>query len=194
MAYHIYTTRGFVLSSRPSREADKVYTVLTEELGLIHARGRGVRLIKSKLRAALEPYSLSSISLVRGQESWRITGASLEKSLSTESLGKDVHRVFGRVAALIERLVAGEESHKELFSLLDEAVSFVYATRSDRAEQLEVVIVLRLLYLLGYVSPKEVGEEFLIPPIEEALLDTVSTKRKVLIEVINQGLKSSHLV
>jgi DNA repair protein RecO (recombination protein O) len=194
MAYHIYTTKGFILSSRPSREADKIYSILTEELGLVHARGRGVRLEKSKLRGALEPYSLSTVSLVRGQDIWRITGSTLEESLSRDVLGKELHLAFGRILSLIERLVAGEESHKELYFVLEEALQYVLRERNVEAGPFEVIIVLRILYLLGYVSSQDVKEEYLSTPLSSPLFEDAEGDKKALIELINLGLKSSHLV
>ena len=57
-----------MLSERPKKEADRVYNILTRDLGLVRAHAIGVRREESKLRGALEPYSLSSVSLVRGKE------------------------------------------------------------------------------------------------------------------------------
>ena len=64
MSYHIYTTPGIVLRHRPLREADRVYIILTRDLGLIRASAIGVRKETSKLRGALEPLSLSMTSWV----------------------------------------------------------------------------------------------------------------------------------
>jgi DNA repair protein RecO len=194
MAYHIYTTKGFVLSSRPSREADKIYSILTEELGLVHARGRGVRHEKSKLRGPLEPYSLSTVSLVRGQDIWRITGSTLEESLSRGVLGKEMHLAFSRILSLVERLVAGEESHKELYSVLEEALQYVLNSRSVQVGSFEVIVVLRILYHLGYVSSQDVRKEYLSAPISGSLFEEAENDKKMLIELINLGLKSSNLV
>jgi len=82
VSYHIYTTRGIVLSERPVREADRIYTIITRDLGLVQATALGVRKEASKLRGALEPFVLSKISLVRGKEHWRITSAECIRSIS----------------------------------------------------------------------------------------------------------------
>ncbi|MDB5194213.1 MAG: repair protein RecO, repair protein RecO [Parcubacteria group bacterium] len=199
MAYHIYTTRGIVLGSYPSREADRVYSILTEELGLVRARARSVRAIQSKLRGALEPFSLSSVSLVRGQDSWRITGATLLSRLDKKFFGDEGLHVFSRIFSLLEKLVAGEEAHKELLTVLETGLSYVTEVQNAKTTEgifgpLEILIVLRLLHELGYISESDVEREFLSEPYSADLLLETKHKKKVLVEAINHGLRSSSLV
>ncbi len=73
--HHIHHTNALILGSRNRGEANRVFTILTREMGLIHAVAQGVRLNKSKLRYALTDYSYAKIDLVRGKEVWRITSA-----------------------------------------------------------------------------------------------------------------------
>ena len=75
MSYHIYNTKGIILSEKSLREADRVYSILTRDLGLIRATALGVRKESSKLRGNLEPVGLTTVSLVRGKEYWRVTSA-----------------------------------------------------------------------------------------------------------------------
>lgn len=196
MAYHVYTTKGIVLGSYPSREADRVYSIFTEELGLVRARARSVRAIQSKLRGSLEPFSLSSISLVRGKDSWRITGAALEKKINEEYAGKRGILSFARIFSLLEKLVVGEESHKEILALLEHGLAYVYQIRdsADMVDMLEILLVLRLLNELGYVSGNEVDAIFLKDEYSEKLLSHTKENKKMLIDAINRGLHSSNLV
>ncbi len=195
MAYHVYTTKGIVVSSHPVKEADKFYSILTEDLGLIRARARGVRLLQSKLRGALEPYCITSVSLIKGKESWRITGAVLVDKLNEETLTKAGLKTFARVFALIERLVVGEESNKELFGVLDEGLRYVIeGAVKEGISSLEVLIVLRLLYELGYVSKTNLEERYITEPYSEDLLKKTEENKKRLVEMINTGLQSSNLV
>jgi DNA repair protein RecO len=195
MAYHVYSTKGVILGSFASREADRVYSILTEELGLVRARARSVRAIQSKLRGALEPFSLSVVSLVRGKDSWRITGATLIDRLSEEKLGKPGLVAFGRIFSLIDKLVAGEEAHKELLMVIEEGLQYVYSHKNEaKAETLEILLVLRLLHELGYVSGYEVDKRFLEEIYSSELLAAAHADRKKLIDVINQGIHSSDLL
>ena len=177
MAYNIYTTQGLVLSWRPLREADRVYSILTKDLGLIRATATGVRKGESKLRASLEPLSLSSISLVRGKEYWRVTSAKLETSLSVELKSKKkIFKSLSKVLALLAGLVQGEEAHPELFEALLPIINSAAIQDEEEREEFEIKLVSQTLFHLGYLSEKDLHAD-----------------KKSLIKAINEGLEASNL-
>lgn len=165
MSYHIYTTQGIVLAERPVREADRIYTFLTRDLGLIHATALGVRKESSKLRGNIEPFSLSSISLVRGKEYWRATSAEFIQNISSIP-------VIARPLALLEKLIQGEAPHPELFDAIKSAV---LSSKTDD-EMFEISLVSKVLFHLGYLKEKD-----------------LSSDKKSLIKAINEGIQASHL-
>ena len=55
--HHIYTTKAIIIKSLPLGEANKIYFLLTKDLGFIKASAQGVRLDKSKLKGHLEDFS-----------------------------------------------------------------------------------------------------------------------------------------
>jgi DNA repair protein RecO (recombination protein O) len=139
LSYHIYTTKGLVLSARPAREADRVYSILTRDLGLVRASATGVRKEGSKLRGALEPFVISQVSLVRGKEFWRITSAEVLRPIPAEA-------GIGRPLALLERLVPGEAVHPELFDAIEEFL-----------EADETTLVAHILHHLGYLKKEDLN-------------------------------------
>lgn len=164
MSYHIYTTEGIVLRQSPFREADRIYSIFTEELGLISATANGVRKEGSKLRGSLEPFSLSKISLVKGREYWRITSAIYERSIP---------KGFTKPLSLLEKLVRGEERNPELFQTIVDSLK----QYKEDDEMFESHLVSRILYHLGYMRKEDLN------------LD-----KKNLIQAINRGIEASHLV
>ena len=168
MSYHIYTTRSIVLSERPLREADRVYTVLTRDLGLVQATALGVRKEASKLRGNIEPFSLSNVSLVRGKEYWRATSAEFIQSISSVP-------AIARALSLLEKLVQGESHNPELF---DAVLNLAVQPPSDAIddEMFEIRLVSKILFHLGYLKEADLN------------LD-----KKELIKAINHGLQQSHL-
>src|SRR3989338_11456363 len=62
-----FRTHAIVLGSREYREADRYYSALTAEHGLLELRARGSRKISSKLAAHLEPFALCDLMVVRGR-------------------------------------------------------------------------------------------------------------------------------
>ena len=165
MSYHIYTTRGIVLSERPWREADRIYSILTRDLGLIRATAIGVRKEVSKLRGSLEPIALARVSLVRGKEFWRVTSTEAIKSIPATP-------TIIRPLALVEKLVQGESAHPELF----DAVEKELLSAKPEDEMFEIRFVSRILYHLGYLKKADLALE-----------------KKALLKAINDGLHSSHL-
>ena len=168
MSYHIYTTQGIVLRHWPLREADRVYSILTRDLGLVRASATGVRKEESKLRSSLEPFSLSLVSLVKGKEYWRITSARLEQRLSPE---------LAQPFSLLEKLIRGEDSNPELFDTITEFLgdTMIYHSVGEK-ELLEIKLVSRILYHLGYMDKGD-----------------LELDNKDLIKAINAGLKASGL-
>jgi DNA repair protein RecO (recombination protein O) len=163
VSYHIYTTKGITLSYRPFKEADRIYSILTRDLGLIRATALGVRKEASKLRGSLEPVVLANVSLVRGKEFWRITSAeSLDRIESRPERLKPL--------ALLERLVQGEAAHPELFDVVEKFLTTAGTLNSETS------FVAHILWQLGYIK-----EADLVLPERE------------LIKAINSGLEASHL-
>ena len=196
MTYHIYTTDSIVLSYKPQREADRIYTILTRDLGLIRAIAHGVRKESSKLRAALEPYSFSSVSLVKGKALWRVTNATLSQNLRIV-LGekKEVFKAFARALGLLSQLIIGEEKHREIHDDIEKVSRFVKNEKLDdnNAEAIEILLVLKILYELGYASEEEVSKNVLKAYPSSNVLEEIEASKKELVQIINHGLKVSHL-
>ncbi|MEX2013581.1 MAG: DNA repair protein RecO [Parcubacteria group bacterium] len=165
MSYHIYTTKGIVLSERAIGEADRIYSILTRDFGKLEARAIGVRKNVSKLRGHIEPFSLSLISFVKGKNYWRLTSAEFIQNISsTEAVARSL--------ALLEKLVQGEAPHPELFDDVEE----VLLSFEPHDEMFEVNVVSKILFHLGYLKKSDMA------------LD-----KKSLIKAINEGIQASHL-
>jgi len=132
--YAIYETEAFILESSGRREADRIFSLYTEEFGMIRASAIAVRKMQSKLRSHLTDFSLVSVSLVRGKETWRITSA--RRVI-------DAPRHLIQPLLLIKRLVHGEMAQPKLFSLLRD---------SYEKKMPETFTVINILKELGYVD------------------------------------------
>ncbi len=165
MSYHIYTTKALVLSARSYREADSVYLLLTRDLGLVRATATGVRKESSKLRGSLEPISITLVSLVRGQDYWRLTAAQ-------NSVKIPPRLEILRPLALLEKLIQGEAHHPELF----DAVERCLLEHEKAGENLEINLVAESLFHLGYLKASD-----------------LELPKRELTQAINEGLRQSHL-
>ena len=165
MSFHIYTTKGIVLSERPIREADRIYSIMTRDLGLVRAAAIGVRKENSKLRGNLEPFSLSMISFVKGKDYWRLTSAEFIQNIPSIPM-------IARPLALIEKLVQGEAPNPELFDAVEKSI----LSPELYDEMFETNLVSKILFHLGYLKESD-----------------MALGKKSLIKAINAGLRASHL-
>lgn len=197
MSYHKYHTDAFVLGSSPFGEGSKTLSLFTRELGLLSAFAQSVREERSRLRYGLQDFMHSEVVVVRGREFWRVTHAvSKENVLQTLSHSPEAARVVWRVFALLRRLLTGEEKNEPLFVTVCEGVRFM-ATQCHPAaiSGAEIVLVLRILYLLGYLAPRGEFDPFLSAPAlwDESVISRVLSFRSLAITEINHSLRQSQL-
>jgi DNA repair protein RecO len=194
MSYHHYSTRAFIISSRPYREADKVYTLFTEEFGLVRAAATGVRHLKSKLRFSLQDLSLISVTLVRGKEYWRITNALAIEPLPAMLADREKTAVYARLFSLVARLVQGDGDERHIFSSLVSSLPLMRsAVDADTVSAIEFSLALRILYALGYVGAKERFTHLGSPSLSDEEIADMKRSKRLALETINASLKASQL-
>lgn len=183
--HHIYTTPAFIIHSSPHGEAGKFLLLFTRDFGMIGATAQGIRLGTSKLRYHMQDFNFSNVSVVRGKEVWRVTGAhELEHAPST--------LVHLKILKLLKRLLQGEDKNENLFGILEE----LYKTDIKEAdfEFVECLTILRILNTLGYIRNIDQFSVFLENNIiSPEILQTVKKYKTDIVKVVNQALKDSHL-
>lgn len=193
--YHIHHTNAMILGSRSRGEANKVFTLLTRELGLIHATAQGVRLNKSKLRYALTDYAQVKVDLVHGKEMWRITSATPVTSFPHIRSSMNGIKLLASVSKLLRRLLHGEgEYHEVLFDDLQTTYNFLESHAGDTHiyDVVELCLVLRILKHLGYLSG-EAHSEYTGDTFDPAGIDYARFEKKTILFEINRALRESHL-
>lgn len=188
----LHTTNAFILGSFPHGESNRTYKLLTRERGLLYAHGQGVRELKSRNRYALQTGQMSEITLVRGREVWRITGAKVitEASIPPASL---IHKY--KILHLIGGLLAQEDPVQEIFDVLRGGNDAFCTHAESTAPLIEVVTMIRLMDKLGFMarpSKEPLLETFLDSyTISDDLLDKVAQHKRVLIQRINSALEEA---
>jgi recombinational DNA repair protein (RecF pathway) len=194
MSYHIYTTEGIILKRGGFGESNVVLHVLTRDLGLIIASAQSARLEVSKLRGHLQEYSLVSLSCVKGRSGWKATSASIADNFFFNHPAYS-HAALAKVSQLLLQMIAGESAHAEIFDLVRGGFEFLGSLKEEDMGSFETLIVLRILFLLGYVARNSDTERLLAEPNvwNQDLLIYSREKRQNLIELINTALKESQL-
>ena len=193
--HHIYTTKAIIIKSASVGEANKYYFLLTEDLGFVRASAQGVRLEKSKLKGHLQDFCFVKISLVKGKSIWRIV------SVETERKGdflNDTNKLIAikNIFSLLLRLLHGEEKNEPLFKTVESFYNFLLDNNFSVSDisNLETIIVLRILYHLGYFKESFDLIDFAKnDELSPNLLKLFENKKKMAIFDINNALKETHL-
>lgn len=196
MAYHVYTTPGIVLKSAPFGEAHKYFYILTRDLGLVIASAQSVRKETSKLSAGLEDFSYSHFSFVKGKHSWKLTSASSIENFYRLSKSKDEKFVIARLFKLLCQLVNGEEHNVRLFETVESFLFFLH-NRSGLDQSflhtIETWVVLKVLHILGFVSPRREYEELLFRDFSMEALPLLPPVHSMMVHDINIALRASEV-
>ena len=193
--HHIHHTHAFILSSRNTGEANKMFTIYTREMGLVRAMAQGVRLHKSKLRFTLQDFSYANVDLVRGRDMWRVTSARHISSFPLARSNSFSILLIARVSKLIERLCDGEVEHETIF---DDVVQALHLLDSDdinphSREALELHLVLRIMNTLGYIGDSGALREYLSSDFDHSKTEKLLKERQSIIAHINKALNESQL-
>lgn len=192
--HHIYHTEGIILGSRNTGESGKYYFIFTKELGMIYATATGVRKISSKLRFILQDYAYLKIDLVQGQNFFRVTSASKTNQLEKITKRPETLKIFHNIARLLKRLLAGVEPNEALFvDLLHSMRALEKIENKSDLQNIEAIIVLRILNNLGYIGGNENLKDLIKSPFDESMIFEVSKARSHILNQINKALKETHL-
>lgn len=193
--HHIYHTEGIILGSSSFSESSKYYFIFTKELGMIMASASGIRKMSSKLRFVLQDFSYTKIDLVKGKDFWRITSASKTGELDYISKSLNLLPTISNLARLLKRLLVGEEKNEPLFNDLISGFFLLEKNRENINEikNIEMVLVLRILFHLGYFSSDDLNSNLITSPIEYELLSEANLSRNIILSKINRALKETHL-
>jgi recombinational DNA repair protein (RecF pathway) len=185
--YQKYTTEGFIVNTKPSKEADILYLFYTRDFGMILASATSVRSSKSKLRGKLVVGALLHITVIKSKTGWKL----VEVAESSDALSpkSESYKKFARVLLVFKSLIHGEEKSDSLFEVLNELYDFLLSNSETKyLEAGECLAMVKVLYALGY------GGEMDFSPLcglgfDEEDLNKVIEKRNEIVKEINRSLK-----
>lgn len=193
--YHIHHTLGVITQTVPHGEANRLYSILTQDLGLVRVHAQGVRLGKSKLKSHLVPYVVKEFSFVRGKEIWRLTTVKESSEYPHHITDEKARKVYARILAAITRLVSGEEHQPSIFAVVSACLVYLSQEIAPEAlEAVELITMVRILYELGYIDKTT----YLTPILETTTftpdeITQVLAARTTITHDINTALKASQL-
>ena len=195
MSNHQYITQAIVCGSKASMTSDKSYLLFTQELGMLWATARSVRIEKSKQRYALQDFSIIRISLIHGRSVWRIGSV---EALSNPFLASSNRASRGGISFIVKflrRYVHGETSVPHAFSDMVIVLGLCNTTEDVEIIQLyQQLFSLRLLDELGYVKISQKVQTLVEREnIEEAIKVYDVSMEKEVSACIDRASEVSHL-
>ena len=147
-----YRTEGLFLKKKDRGEADQLFSICTKDYGKIEVLGRGIRKIKSKLRAGADIFYFSNIEFIQGKTYKTLTDALLiEKFLGIRKNPLKL-RISNKIANAIESLIPNQEKDSKVWLLLLEAFNNLNAAdiKKINPRLLYCYFLGKLLTFLGY--------------------------------------------
>lgn len=145
-----FHARGIILRREMWRDAARLYTIYTREVGKLLAVGRGTRRVLSKLGAHLEPYTLVDLHLARGRKTETVCGAIMLRSPEPLAAGDERYLAASFTAEAVDHFVKTGERDDELWSLIESWYADLAVLPEDRIGGRLAVFVLRFMSHLGY--------------------------------------------
>lgn len=157
-----YRTRAFILKKENRSEADRAFTIFTEDFGGLEVFGRSIRKINSKLRGAMELFHLTEVEFVQGRRYKILTDAVLIEKFP--NLRLDLGRLAAayKIAEAFGKLITGQEKDEKLWDLLEKTFyglnSVAQPLNGSAVQSLYEHFLWQFLCILGY-SPEHVSKK-----------------------------------
>lgn len=192
---HEVVTPGIVIQRIAAGEGSVRVFLYTEALGLVTALAKSAREERSKLRAHLQVGTHGTFALVRGRDTWRITGATgTSNVLFTHAHSASGREAAARVFQAVRQFVHGAVPDQYLWESLSGFIAALGAcAERGNARVLEYLAVLRLLASLGYVREDAAIMPFLAVSYEPDIVARAEAARATLVKAVNEAISASGL-
>ena len=117
-----YRTKAFFLNEQDRGEANRLFTVFTNDFGKLKIFGKAIRKIKSKLRASTEIFSLSEIEFIQGKSHKTLTDTILIDRFKNIKEDPEKLKVAFQIAETLDSFLEEEEKDDEIWQLLKETI------------------------------------------------------------------------
>ena len=156
-----YITKVLICGGRDVGVSDRRLLLFTREAGMLWATARSVRAERSKQRYALQEFSVSRISLVKGKGGWRIGSAEAYTNLFLSAKDRRLRAALRRVIQLLRRVMPHEEPYPQIFDDVVRALIHSLHEAPENAASVAELCALRTLFHLGYIAPEDSFRTFL---------------------------------
>jgi hypothetical protein len=146
-------TEGIVLKRHRQGEKDDITFIFTRELGKVLVSSRGTRKLESRLKPALELFSLNNYFLVKSRKDSRyFTLVQAEPVKMFQNMRLSLRKIgfCYLVVELLNKFTEIEDPHVELFDTARSIMEIVESGDYSNVENIESFFKLKVLKFAGY--------------------------------------------
>ena len=111
-------TQALIIKKRDLKDADRLVTLYTEELGKIVVKAKSVKKSSAKLKGHLELFILSDVMIAQGKSMDIVTNAEIRENHTRLRNNLEALIVAYYFSELIDKLIVGSEKDKQIWQLL----------------------------------------------------------------------------
>ena len=153
-----FQTTGMIIKETKVGEGNKIFTILTADLGKICASGAGVRSYKSKISGGCSLFCYSRFLLRKGRSKDILNIVSAEKEMDFFELRYDIEKLalVNYICDIANRVTVMHGDCREILRLLLNTV--YYTQKSEYSPKIKPVFELRLMCEAGFAPNLECCE------------------------------------
>jgi len=147
-----YKTQAFTFQKSDTNEADRVFSVFSNNYGRLDLFAKAIRKINSKLKGGINIFSFSDIEFIQGKNRKTLTDSSTIKRFDNINDNLEKFNVANKIGNILEDFLKGEERDNKVFDLLYEIFSKLNDNRTDgqKSNLLYYYFLWNFLAIQGY--------------------------------------------
>jgi len=145
-------TKGFVFKKEDSGEADRVFSVFTEDFGRVNVFAKAIKKSSSKLKGGIDIFSFVDIEFVQGKIKKTLTDALALRKFGRITASPKRFEVASRIAIAIDELVKAEAQDGKLLSFIEESFKILNSQdlKSGQCDYLYYYFLWNYFCILGF--------------------------------------------
>lgn len=113
-----YRTKGFVFKKEESGDADRIFSVFTEDFGRIEVFAKAIRKIASKLKGNIGVFHLSEIEFIQGENRKTLVDTvSLQNAKNISEVPEKIEIAY-KISNLLDIFIKGQEPDRKIWNLI----------------------------------------------------------------------------
>lgn len=149
-----FRVKGIIIKRNEVREADRIFTIFTDNLGKIQAYGRGTGKVASKLGGHLDLFSSVDLFLASGRSIPTITYAKNLENFKNIKSNLSKTGIAFYASELLDKFILNDYKDTRIFRLLNYFFDILNVSNVEELVQIRILFwsfELKLLRLLGFL-------------------------------------------